>query len=56
MIQKEPNEGEYQVDIIILTHLTIERNINLAIIKIEKLAAVMGNMTRIRLEGLSSNQ
>ena len=56
MIQKEPNEGEDQVDIIILTHLTIERNINLAIIKIEKLAAVMGNMTRIRLEGLSSNQ
>ena len=56
MVQKEPDEGEDQVDIIILTHLTIERNINSAIIKIEKLAAVMGNMTRIRLEGLSSNQ
>lgn len=56
MVQKEPNEGEDQVDIIILTHLTIERSISLAIIKIEKLAAVMGNMTRIRLEGLSSNQ
>ncbi len=56
MVQKEPNEGEDQVDIIILTHLTIERNINLAIIKIEKLAAVMGNMTHIRLEGLNSNQ
>lgn len=55
MVQKEPNEGEDQVDIIMLTHITIERNINLAIIKIEKLPAVMGNVIRIRLEGLNSN-
>ena len=55
MVQKEPNEGEDQVDIIMLTHITVEKNINSAIIKIEKLPAVMGNMTRIRLEELSSN-
>ena len=55
MVQKEPNEGEDQVDIIMLTHLAVEKNINLAIIKIEKLPAVMGNVTRIRLEELSSN-
>lgn len=55
MVQKEPNEGEDQVDIIMLTHITVEKNINSAIIKIEKLPAVMGNITRIRLEELSSN-
>jgi len=55
MVQKEPNEGEDQVDIIMLTHITVEKNINSAIIKIEKLPAVMGNMTRIRLEELSNN-
>ena len=55
MVQKEPNEGEDQVDIIVLTHLSIEKNINSAIIKIEKLASVMGKITRIRLEELSSN-
>ena len=55
MVQKEPNEGEDQVDIIMITHLTVERNINSAIIKVEKLQAVMGNVTRIRLEELSSN-
>ena len=55
MVQKEPNEGEDQVDIIMLTHLAVEKNINSAIIKIEKLPAVMGNVTRIHLEDLSSN-
>jgi len=55
MVQKEPNEGEDQVDIIMITHLTVERNINSAIIKVEKLQAVMGNVIRIRLEELSSN-
>lgn len=55
MVQKEPNEGEDKVDIIMLTHLTVERNINYAITKIEKLPAVMGNVTRIRLEELNSN-
>ena len=55
MVQKEPNKGEDQVDIIVLTHLSIEKNVNSAITRIEKLASVMGKITRIRLEELSSN-
>ena len=55
MVQKEPNEGEDKVDIIVLTHLSIEKNINSAIARIEKLSSVMGKITRIRLEELSSS-
>ena len=52
MIQKEPSEGEDQVDIIMLTHLCREKKINAAIEKIEGLKTVSGKMTRIRLEEL----
>ncbi|HMH19481.1 MAG TPA: homoserine dehydrogenase [Burkholderiales bacterium] len=52
MIQREPAEGEQQVDIIMLTHLTREKNINTAIGKIEALPVVTGKVTRIRLEEL----
>src|SRR3954463_15142510 len=52
MVQKEPGEGEEQVDIIMLTHLTIEKNINSAIKRIEALPVVSGRVTRIRLEEL----
>ena len=52
MIQKEPSEGEEQVDIIMLTHLCRERNINTAMKKIEALDSVDGKITRIRLEEL----
>ena len=55
MVQKEPNKDEDQVDIIVLTHLSIEKNINSAIARIEELDSVMGKITRIRLEELSSN-
>ena len=55
MVQKEPNEGEDQVDIIVLTHLSVEKNINSAIARIENLPSVTGKITRIRLEELSSN-
>ena len=54
MVQKEPKKNENQVDIIVLTHLSIEKNINAAIAKIEELTSVMGKITRIRLEELSS--
>ncbi|HET9463834.1 MAG TPA: homoserine dehydrogenase, partial [Thiobacillus sp.] len=37
MVQKEPAEGEVQVNIILLTHITVEKNINAAIAKIEAL-------------------
>lgn len=53
MIQKEPSEGEYQTDIILLTHRTIEKNIDDAIARIEALPTVRGKIVRIRLEELN---
>lgn len=55
MVQKEPSEGEEQVDIIMLTHLTREKHINAAIASIESLPVVSGKVTRIRLEALGKN-
>ncbi len=55
MIQREPGEGEEQVDIIMLTHETQERNLNAAIKAIEALPVVAGQVTRIRLEELGRN-
>jgi homoserine dehydrogenase len=55
MIQREPGEGEEQVDIIMLTHETQERNLNAAINAIEALPVVAGQVTRIRLEELGRN-
>jgi homoserine dehydrogenase len=52
MVQREPAEGEQQVDIIMLTHQTREKAVNAAIAKIEKLPVVTGKVTRIRLEEL----
>jgi homoserine dehydrogenase len=53
ILQKEPEEGEQEVDIIILTHRTIEKHINQAIEKIEALDTIFGAVTRIRLEELN---
>ncbi len=52
MVQKEPEEGEKSVDIVMLTHRAIEKNVNAAMKKIEKLPTVVGKVTRIRLEEL----
>jgi homoserine dehydrogenase len=52
MVQKEPGKGEKRVDIVMLTHLALEKNVNLAIARIEKLASVVGEVTRIRMEEL----
>ena len=52
MVQKEPAEGESKVDIVLLTHRAIEKNVDSAIRKIEKLRSVVGKVTRIRLEEL----
>ena len=52
MIQHEPDEGEDQTDIIILTHKTREKNADAAIAKIESLVVVKGKITRLRLEEL----
>ncbi len=53
MIQREPGEGEKQTDIIMLTHLTREKQVDAAIAKIETLPVVTGKLIRLRLESLS---
>jgi len=55
MVQKEPSEGEQQVDIIMLTHETMEKHIEAAIKKIERLSTISGKVVRIRLEQLNRN-
>ena len=52
MVQKQPGEGESRVDIVMLTHLALERNVEQAMARIEKLSSVEGKVTRIRLESL----
>ena len=52
MVQKEPGKGEKRVDIVMLTHLALEKNVDQAMARIEKLGSVLGRVTRIRLEEL----
>jgi len=52
MIQREPDEGEEQTDIIMLTHQTREKNADAAIMRIEALPVVKGKVVRLRLEEL----
>ena len=52
-LQREPDEGENQTDIILLTHRTIEKQVNTAIARIEALPTVLSKATRIRLEELN---
>jgi homoserine dehydrogenase len=54
MLQKEPLEGEEKVDIIMLTHVTREKNINTALARMEALPTLCGPVTKIRLEELAS--
>jgi homoserine dehydrogenase len=52
MVQKEPGEGERQVDIVLLTNRALEADVNRAIGAIERLPTVLGPVTRIRMEQL----
>ncbi len=52
LIQKEPRPGESSVPIIMLTQLTLEKEMNAAIAEIEALASVSGKINRIRMETL----
>jgi homoserine dehydrogenase len=52
MVQKEPGRSEERVDIVMLTHLALEKNVDAAIARIERLRTVLGRVTRIRLEEL----
>jgi homoserine dehydrogenase len=53
MLQKEPDEGEDQTDIVLLTHVAKEKAVNAAMAKIESLDTIAGKVTRIRLEELN---
>ncbi|OGV76102.1 MAG: homoserine dehydrogenase [Methylotenera sp. RIFCSPLOWO2_02_FULL_45_14] len=53
MMQKEPDENETEADIVILTHITVEKNMNAAITAIESLAEITGKVVRIRMEELA---
>ncbi len=52
IFQKEAGEGEEQVDVVILTHRTREKDVNAAIRAIESLATIASPVIRIRLEEL----
>ncbi|KAF0102483.1 MAG: homoserine dehydrogenase [bacterium] len=52
MLQREPEEGEDQTDIVLLTHVAREKAVNAAIAKIEGLSSIAGKVTRIRMEEL----
>jgi len=52
-LQREPAEGEQQTDIILLTHVTLEKQCNDAIARIEALPTVLSRVIRIRLEDLN---
>ncbi len=55
ILQKEPHAGEATVPVIILTQRVKEKNMNAAIVRIEKLTSINGHVARIRLEHLNSN-
>ncbi len=52
LLQREPEEGEGETDIIILTHVCKESAADAAIAKIESLPVQKGQVKRIRLEEL----
>jgi homoserine dehydrogenase len=53
VLQKEAGESEQQTDLIVLTHQTIERNMNAALAQMQRLDTVLAPIVRIRLEELS---
>ena len=52
IFQKEAGEGEEQVDVVILTHVTLEKKIDAAIARIQALPTIPAPVVRIRLEEL----
>ena len=53
MLQKEPEEGEAQTDIILLTHETIEKKVKRAIAAIEAQPTTGAKVVLLRLENLA---
>lgn len=54
LLQKEASDESDQVSVIMLTHLTVEKNINAAINRIEALPVVTGKVFRLRIEELNN--
>ncbi len=52
MLQKEPDDNETEADIVILTHITQEKNMDAAIAAIEALPAIVGKLIKLRVENL----
>lgn len=54
MLQREAEQiaGDGQTDVVIVTHETLEKNVNAAITRIEALATVISRVTRLRIEAL----
>lgn len=55
ILQKEPQQGETTVPIILLTHRILEKQMNAAIKAMEALDTIHGGVIRIRLESLDAN-
>jgi homoserine dehydrogenase len=53
MLQKEPADFEAEADIVILTHVTVEKNMDAGIAAIEALPAIVGKLVKIRMEELN---
>ena len=51
--QKEPDEGDTHVPLVMLTHRVLEGRMNRAIAEIESLGSVKGQVVRIRMEHLA---
>jgi homoserine dehydrogenase len=52
MVQKQPAGQAREVDIVMLTHRALERDVDESMAKIEKLKTVLGKIVRIRQESL----
>ncbi|MDR5756947.1 homoserine dehydrogenase [Caballeronia sp. LZ035] len=57
LLQKESEEvdgaGKGETDIILITHETVEKNVNAAIVEIEALSTVVSKVTKLRMEALN---
>ena len=52
LLQKEPNESESQVPVVLITHKVREEKVDAAIAELEALDSIHGEVMRIRMEPL----
>jgi homoserine dehydrogenase len=52
-IQREPEEGEDETDVILMTHLCLEKNMRDAIRAIESLSTVLSQAVVLRMESFA---